>query len=340
MKSRSRIALLIVLLFILGTGTIAAYQSLSKTIAIVDDGKVTQYETVDVYVGELLESQGITLKEKDTVSPALDTELENGMKVTITRWTPSVTLTVNGNATTFNSKAKNVSELLNDKKIELPEGSSVEPEGTTPITDNIQIVVKTKEVKTQNVEESIPFKTEIKESTDLGPNEEKVVQEGQNGAKQKTMEIVQFGGEVIQETVKEEKILKEVQNKVVLKGIKNSIVDSATGKNYEYTKSMTLNATAYTDIEGDRWSGVTASGMETFVGMVAVDPNIIPLGTKLYVEDYGIAIAGDTGGAIKGKKIDLFFNTNSEVYNFGRRNKKVYILKDQSLDVKTARASN
>lgn len=340
MKSRSRIALLIVLLFILGTGSIAAYQSLSKTIAIVDDGKVTQYETVDVYVRELLESQGINLAEKDTVSPGLETALESGMKITITRWMPSVSLTVNGETTKFDSKAKTVSELLTDKKIELPEGSSVEPAGTTSITDNIQIVVKTKKLETKVVEESIPFKTQVKNSTDLGPNEEKVVQEGQNGAKQKTMEIVHFGGEVIKETVKEEVILKEAQNKVVLKGIKNVIVDETSGKNYEYTKTMTLNATAYTDIEGDRWSGITASGMKTFVGMVAVDPRVIPLGTKLYVEDYGVAVAGDTGGAIKGNKIDLFFNTNSEVYNFGRRNKKIYILKDQSLDVRTERASN
>ena len=72
--------------------------------------------------------------------------------------------------------------------------------------------------------------------------------------------------------------------------------------------------------------------------MVAVDPRVIPLGTKIYVEGYGVAIAGDTGGAIKGNIVDLFFNTNSECYTFGRRHGlDVYILEDQSIDVKAER---
>ena len=71
--------------------------------------------------------------------------------------------------------------------------------------------------------------------------------------------------------------------------------------------------------------------------MVAVDPKVIPLGTILYVEDYGIAIAGDTGGAIKGHDIDLFMNTRSEARSFGRRDKEVYILKDQNIDVQAER---
>ena len=65
---------------------------------------------------------------------------------------------------------------------------------------------------------------------------------------------------------------------------------------------------------------------------MAVDPRVIPLGTKLYIEsldntkDYGFAIAEDKGSAIKGNKIDLFFNTSAECKSFGRRNVKVYVL--------------
>ena len=69
-----------------------------------------------------------------------------------------------------------------------------------------------------------------------------------------------------------------------------------------------MEATAYTDdVESQgKWVGQTASGMKPQVGVVAVDPKVIPLGTKLYVEGYGEAIAGDTGGAIKGMRIDVF----------------------------------
>jgi 3D (Asp-Asp-Asp) domain-containing protein len=95
-----------------------------------------------------------------------------------------------------------------------------------------------------------------------------------------------------------------------------------------YINYVTMRATAYTASKYAR----TASGERVSLGVVAVDPRVIPLGTKLYVQsldgsiDYGYAIASDTGGAIKNNKIDLFFNTNAECYKFGVRNVRVYIL--------------
>ena len=88
----------------------------------------------------------------------------------------------------------------------------------------------------------------------------------------------------------------------------------------------TFEATAYTDdVQSQgKWVGQTASGMKPQVGVVAVDPKVIPLGTKLYVEGYGNAIAGDTGGVIKGKRLDLFMNTNEECYVWGRKKVKVW----------------
>ena len=83
---------------------------------------------------------------------------------------------------------------------------------------------------------------------------------------------------------------------------------------------------------GQRGYGITASGTTARPGTVAVDTRVIPLGTKLYVEsldatsDYGFAIAEDTGGAIKGNRIDLFYPSNADAIRFGRRNVKVYIL--------------
>ena len=89
-----------------------------------------------------------------------------------------------------------------------------------------------------------------------------------------------------------------------------------------------MEATAYTDdVESQgKWVGQTASGMKPQVGVVAVDPKVIPLGTKLYVEGYGEAIAGDTGGLIKGNKIDLFMDTREECIEFGRQVVRVRIV--------------
>ena len=87
-----------------------------------------------------------------------------------------------------------------------------------------------------------------------------------------------------------------------------------------------MEATAYTDdVESQgKWVGQTASGMKPQVGVVAVDPKVIPLGTKLYVEGYGEAIAGDTGGAIKGMRIDVFLPDKDSCMKWGRRKVKVW----------------
>jgi 3D (Asp-Asp-Asp) domain-containing protein len=77
---------------------------------------------------------------------------------------------------------------------------------------------------------------------------------------------------------------------------------------------------------GQRGYGITASGMRAGYGVVAVDPRVIPLGTRVYVPGYGAAVAGDTGSAIKGYRIDLGFATYGEAVNYGRRTVTVYVL--------------
>ena len=86
-----------------------------------------------------------------------------------------------------------------------------------------------------------------------------------------------------------------------------------------------MEASAYTPFD-DGQSGITASGIPARRGIVAVDPRVIPLGTRVYVMGYGPALAADTGGAIKGAKIDLCIEDYNEAIRFGRRTVEVYIL--------------
>ena len=94
-------------------------------------------------------------------------------------------------------------------------------------------------------------------------------------------------------------------------------------------KEFYVSATAYT-ASCTGCSGITATGinLKTNPGLkvIAVDPSVIPLGSKVWVEGYGNAIAGDTGGAIKGNKIDLFMANQSDAISFGRKQVKVRIL--------------
>lgn len=103
----------------------------------------------------------------------------------------------------------------------------------------------------------------------------------------------------------------------------------APTKDIEGVKEITVEATAYTaSCEG--CSGITKTGINLKENpnakVISVDPSVIPLGSKVYVEGYGEAIAGDTGGAIKGNKIDVFIPNKQDAINFGRKQLKVTIL--------------
>ena len=106
-----------------------------------------------------------------------------------------------------------------------------------------------------------------------------------------------------------------------------------TAPDFHYVRHLRMEATAYTSgysctgkRPGDPWYGITASGMRVRHGVVAVDRNVIPLGTMLYVENYGFAIAADVGGAIRGNKIDLCMYNIEDARRFGRRHVNVWIL--------------
>lgn len=93
----------------------------------------------------------------------------------------------------------------------------------------------------------------------------------------------------------------------------------------EYKKTLTMNATAYSAYDAGN-SHYTARGNLLKRGYVSVDPNVIPLGTAVYVEGYGYAVADDTGGDIIGNRIDLAMDSHGEAIDFGRQTVKVYIL--------------
>ncbi|MBM7635026.1 peptidoglycan-binding protein [Geomicrobium sediminis] len=134
--------------------------------------------------------------------------------------------------------------------------------------------------------------------------------------------------EPAEETQSEETVASESTEPTESTESSSSESASSSNESPEGT-TMTMEATAYTaDCEG--CSGITATGIDLRndrnANVVAVDPNVIPLGSTVYVEGYGEAIAGDTGGAITGNKIDLHMATTEEALNFGRQNVEVTVL--------------
>ena len=180
----------------------------------------------------------------------------------------------------------------------------------------------------------IPYSTEKKPSANMYKGDSRVLQSGKNGSKKQVYEIITTNGNETSRTLLSETVISEPKAKIIEYGTKeretHGTVKAWSGETLSYKKVINMTATAYTT---ERTSDkITATGQVARVGLVAVDPKVIPLGSKLYIVSrdgkswcYGTAVAGDTG--VKGNTIDLFFNTYKECISFGRRKATVYVLK-------------
>ncbi|MFY9218861.1 MAG: ubiquitin-like domain-containing protein [Tepidanaerobacteraceae bacterium] len=305
----------VVAVFILGA---SIYFTLEKEVIIRDEDKEAVVSTFASNVAELLEKQNITLDPEDEVTPSPDTKLSEGMQITIKRAFP-VKIAVDGKEITLKTRPKTVANILAKAKINLDEKDKVQPALGEYILGEAEInVIRVNERVTTEIR-SIPFETVSRKDYNLPLGEKKVIQDGEEGQEEVTTIEILENGKVVSTTT-ESKVIKAPKPKIVLTGTVQ--VASRGGVDFSYIEKKRMLATAYTHT-GNR----TATGTMRRVGVVAVDPKVIPLGTRLYIDGYGFARAEDTGGAIKGDKIDLFLDTSEETKRFGRRWVTVYILK-------------
>lgn len=170
--------------------------------------------------------------------------------------------------------------------------------------------------------EPIGFKTIMK--FDPASKGETVVQEGKRGEKEVKYLVTYKDGVKTATKVLGARVMTKPVSKVVAVSRMSALASRHGTRAY----SMRMSASAYAPFHcGGSKSGRAATGIPARKGVVAVDPRVIPLGTNLYVEGYGYCVAADTGGAIKGNRIDLCFDTYREAIRFGRRTVTVHILK-------------
>lgn len=188
------------------------------------------------------------------------------------------------------------------------------------------------------VEEVANFNTVKRLNTELPAGETVTVREGVSGEKKVTYKVSYENGKEISREVISEYVTVAPVDKIVEYGNKTDEqeVHSVTTQAgvLDYKSVITCEATAY-DLSAEEnggYAGQTATGVPLDKGVIAVDPRIIPLGSRVYIEaldgswTYGYAVAADTGGAIKGYRVDLCYRTQYECIQFGRRQCRVYIL--------------
>lgn len=178
----------------------------------------------------------------------------------------------------------------------------------------------------------IDFKVNRMADSSMEKGKTKVITQGRKGLLKKTVVETRIGAKLISRKKVAEQIISRPVAQVERYGTKDPLRKLVTKSGtYYYRKSFIVTATAYEPSEvscGDSADGITSIGLKAGPGIIAVDPRVIPMRSKVYVEGYGYAIAGDVGGAIKGNRIDVCFNTVPEAMNFGRKRVRIYILED------------
>lgn len=310
-------------------GTVCA---MSKQVSIVDDkGEKISFKTYASKTDKVLAEQGVVLGEWDSVSVPLDGKVSDGDVIYIHR--AKVVTFANGKERNSEITSQpTVREFLKSHGIEPGANIRVNKPLDKAVTANMTIKVTYLEEKTVSSDEVLYRETKKVANSSMLSGETKVREEGSDGVINRVYSECYENGELVSRTLLDENVKVAATDKVVEYGTKArqkiayTRVGISRGSEYRYKKCITVTATAY--CSGTR----TATGTAVRYGVVAVDPSVIPLGSRLYIESangtwiYGTAVAADTGGAIKGNKIDLYVESYSEAVNFGRRTAKVYIL--------------
>lgn len=235
-----------------------------------------------------------------------------------------ITLIIEGKERKVSTFKNTVKELLEENNITYDENDKVFPNLNSKIEDYMDIKVVKVDIKTQTEKVNVPFETTLVEDKDILKGKTEIQQEGQEGVKEQNYELIYEDGILVEKKLVKETIKQEPIDKIVKKGIKEDVIVASRGINNRNNDStyMKVVATAYA---GD---GITSTGTKPKWGTIAVDPRVIPYGTKVYIPQFDMTFtAEDCGGAIKGNKIDIFMMSESQCYDWGRKTIDIYILK-------------
>lgn len=290
-------------------------QMVSKDIRLIIDGNASSCKTSSYTVEELLEEKNIHLAKEDSITPDTGKKLIDGMKVEIVRAVP-FTLQADGSTQKLKALPETVGQALEYHRVKVGQDDEVTPALSQPLEAGTEIVIHRITTGTEVILEDMDFKTKVQGTNDLPAGTKKTITKGKKGQDKVTYEITYSDGREVKRKELERETVKKPVNKVVAKSTRGLIAGA------EYTKKFTVKAYSYTG------GGRTAMGTKARVGEIAVDPRVIPLGTKVYVEGYGFARAEDTGGNIKGNTIDVYKSSEGACLNWGVRYVTIYILSD------------
>ena len=338
-------------ILVITTGVVFSVSAKEINITEIDEFKGTN-ETKTVYtmggsVGEILDEHKLELGKSDRINVPVDAKITDDEDIVITRG-KEITIVADGVETNAVVTKADARDALVEAGYVPSETDEISVHNGEDLKDSDKIelvsVSKTEDITIETIE----FSTDYVDDPNMCEGETKVLEEGRNGEKEIKSTVTYRAGEEVSREVLSENVTLEPKNRIVAQGTKKpekretmpkakSVSVSDTGgtvNGMSYSRKITMTATAYSTSPSENGGyTVSALGNPLGFGIVAVDPSVIPLGSKVYITSadgswtYGVASAEDTGGAIKGNKIDLCYEgTTREVNRFGKRNCVVYVL--------------
>lgn len=297
-----------------------------KDIAIIADGAVMELRISAFTVAQALEAAGVVLGPWDRVAPDLGARLASGDVIEVRRARP-VVFAFADLRMRVNTAAETVGDVLATSRVPVDQDDRLEPGLDTPVVPGMVVNV-TRVVSTYHHRlDPVPFEVVKREDTTMDIGQNVVVQPGEPGQVARLVRVTYEDGVKTAEEELSRQTLQEPVPKIMRVGTAGTVVRD--GQTIRFLKSMTVTATAYEPgpISCGAWAdGYTAVGLRATRGIIAVDPRVIPLWSKVYVDGYGFAVAGDVGSAIKGSRIDVCYDTYDEAIRWGVRRVKIYIL--------------
>jgi 3D (Asp-Asp-Asp) domain-containing protein len=304
----------------------------TKSVTLVRNGQPEPVRTRAATVNELLAEQNIQRSPEDALDVDPDSSLADGETIAYRAFVP-VTVVVDGVERTVRTAAGTVGEVLGEEHVAFDAHDRLAPAAPDAIAAGDTIRLDHVSSWVERVHKTLPAPTEHVLSFNLAVGRVKIVQPGAPGVREISYRVTRHANrsQAPRRVVLGARVLQQPRPRMVATGVGDySALAAFAKRGLDGTirlahAAVSMVATAYTaNCYG--CSGMTATGSHAGHGIVAVDPRVIPLGSHLYIPGYGHAIAGDTGGAIRGKRVDLGFNNNADAMQFGRRSVIVYVL--------------
>jgi resuscitation-promoting factor RpfB len=302
-----------------------------KHVTLVHDGLSETIETTAATADELLAERGLVRSPEDALSVDPASPLTDGETITYRAAVP-VTVVIDGTPHALRTAAADVGALLKQQGVFFDRHDRVAPPLSTELDADAVVTVQHVDSWTETVHKKLAAKVVKRWAYTLPAGRTQVVDPGAPGVAETAYMISRTPDRrSVRRTRLVSRVLRAPRSRIVAEGIGEYALSALAQKGIQGTlrlasSALSMVATAYT-AGCSGCSGMTASGRPAGHGVVAVDPRVIPLGTRMYIPGYGHAVAGDTGGSIRGRRIDLGFDSSAQANQFGRRSVTVYLIK-------------